>query len=243
MVRTFKILLFSFCLSCGSALAAEPLKICWESELKPPYLELGENGRVSGAMVYRLAKILDDANIPFEHILLPWSRCLQGAQSGSIDIVPNASYKSRRADFALYSTPAYTSELVLYYTLEQFPSPPLITDMKALSTYRVGGIQGFNYSFYKQQVSVRPKVKQRSQLIDMLQRRRIDFAVMQRNVVEELVKRKEFNLRGISHIPDPVKPQKEYHILVSKKSANAQQLLKVIDAGLAASQNTAMRRQ
>lgn len=243
MAQNVKTLILSLCFIQGAALAAEPVKICWESALKPPYLELGNNGKVRGAMVYRLEKILKNANITFEHSLLPWSRCLQGVEKGSIDVVPNASYKSKRAKFALYSLPAYASELVLYYNLEKFPTPPLIRDTQALSQYKVGGIQGFNYSFYKGQVTISPKVKQRSQLIDMLQRQRIDFAVMQSNVVNELVKRKEFGLRGIGLVPDPVKPRKEYHILVSKKSAQAEQLLKIINQGLDDSNNTFMKSQ
>lgn len=240
MLHTIQKMLFGLCLASGAVLAAKPVTICWESALKPPYLEKAANGTVRGAMVYRLEKILQDANTPFKHVLLPWSRCLQGAQHGSIDLVPNASYKNKRAKFALYSKPTYTSELVLYYNREQFPSPPLIRDPQTLDQYHVGGVQGFNYSFYKKQVSIHPKVKQRLQLIDMLQRQRIDFAVMQRNVVDELVRRKEFSLRGIGFVPDPVKPRKEYHILVSKKTKQAAKLLKIINEGLEASNDMLM---
>ena len=236
------LLTLGLCLLHNAAFAEVPIKLCWEAELKPPYLELGSNGKISGTMVHRVEHILNAGKIPFQHVLLPWSRCLQGAQSGHIDLVPNASYKDKRAVFALYSQPVYTSELALYYSVEKFPTPPVIPDAKTLSKYRVAGIQGFNYSFYKREVTIQPKVKHRSQLIDMLQRRRIDFAVMQRNVVEELVKDKQFSLRGIDHIPDPVKPRKQYHIIVSKKSPRAQQLLRLIDAGLEASQNSPIRR-
>lgn len=221
----------------GWASQLPPVKVCWESELKPPYLELGSAGKVEGILVSRLENVLQNANIPYQHILLPWSRCLQQIKKGAVDLVPNASYKTKRAEYAYYSAPVYASELVLYYQSKHFPSPPRIPNLQSLAKYRVGGIKDFNYSFYEGLVKIDPLVKKRTQLIGMLKRGRIDFAVLQRNVVDEMVARRQVNLRGLDFIPDPVKPRKEYHILVSKQSSRSEQLLQLINQHLEQSRN------
>ncbi len=214
-----------------TAEAKEPVKICWESELKPPYLERDDNGGVAGTMVRHLEQVLQAQQFDYEHILLPWARCLQAMQAGTVELVPNASYHVDREKYAFYSKPSYSSELGLYYRKDQFPQAPDISNLTALAQYRVGGVQDFNYSFYQDQVTVEPKVKRREQLIDMLQRQRIDFAIVQRKVIEEMAKRQQLDLHGLAWISNPVSPHKQYHVLVSRKSPRAAQLLKTINGG------------
>lgn len=212
--------------------AADTLIVCWESGLKPPYLELDEKRQPVGIMVERLELILDEAGLSYQHILLPWGRCLQAVAEGKADLVPNASYKTERASYAHYSDPAYSSQLALYYSQLRFPEPPQINDIEELKLFRVGGMIGFNYSFYEDQMELHSLVRRRAQLIEMLKRERIDFAVLQKAVVDALTKRGELDLNTIASIPEPVHPEKHYHILVSKQTPNATALVDTINLGL-----------
>ena len=222
--------LFSLNITTASAQAnTEALRVCWEAELKPPYLMHDNTGEITGITVDMVEAILKNQEKPIKHLLKPWKRCLHDIQAGTVDVVPNASYKPKRAEFSHYSSPLYATNLVLFFRRIEFLNRPKVSSLEALSQYRLGGVHGFNYSFYNDKVKMDTSAKTRTALINMLRAGRFNFAVAQWEVIANLSHNKEVNLEGLDSIPDPVKSSKEYHILVSKKLKDGEKLVEFIN--------------
>lgn len=205
--------------------------IAWESGLKPPYLMLDNNKNPTGIAVDILREILKRKNIKAKHVVIPWKRCLKSIQQQKVDIVPNSSYKKERAKYAFYSNPLYETHLVLYYLKSKFQAPPDIKTVRDLKPYRVGGILGFNYKQYEGVLTVHTGAKSRIALIKMLNAERVDFAVLQKEIMLARQKKGDVDLSGLAYIPDPGRPINVSHILTVKNSKG--ELLKsIIDAGI-----------
>ena len=129
--------------------------------------------------------------------ILPWKRCLLEVQQGSIDIAPNASFKKKRTQFALYTAPLYTTHLVLFYKTSKFRAKPEINNVQELSQYSVGGVLGFNYSFYQGKLKIDTGATTREALITKLVSNRVDFALAQKEVIFSLSKQGKVNLEKI----------------------------------------------
>lgn len=214
-----------------SGFDSAPVIIAWESGLKPPYLMLDNNQSPVGIAVDILSEILKRKNIKARHIVMPWKRCLKYIQQQKVDIVPNASFKKDRAEYAFYSNPLYETHLVLYYLKSKFQAPPDIKTVRDLKPYRVGGILGFNYKQYEGVLTVHTGAKSRIALIKMLNAERVDFAVLQKEIMLARQKKGDVDLSGLAYIPDPGRPINVSHILTVKNSKG--ELLKsIIDAGI-----------
>jgi len=50
-------------------------------------------------------QILQEHQIVPKHRILPWKHCLVELKRGNVDIVPNASFKQSRLQFAYYTQP------------------------------------------------------------------------------------------------------------------------------------------
>jgi polar amino acid transport system substrate-binding protein len=210
------------------------VNVCWEDGLKPPYLMLNEQNQPIGIAVELVTKILSSRQITIDHIILPWKRCLLEIQKGDVDIVPNASFKKERAEFALYTKPLYATHLALFYKKSQFTTKPEITTVSELSRYVVGGVLGFNYSFYQGKLEIDTGAISREALFIKLIKNRIDFAIAQKEVIFSLNKEGKVILGNIGYIPDLMRPLKEYHILVGKKHPNSSTLKQILDSGIEA---------
>jgi len=218
-----------------SFVQAETIKtvnVCWESGLKPPYLMMKEGNKLTGIAVELLTKILSSNQIEMNNVVLPWKRCLLETQHGGMDIVPNASFNKKRTKFAHYSKPFYTTHLVLFFKSSRFLETPNISTVSELSQYSVGGVLGFNYSFYQGKLEIDTGSITREGLFTKLVNNRVDFALAQKEVIYSLNKVGQVDLRGIGEIPDLMKPIKVYHILVGKMHAHAPALLQLVDKGI-----------
>lgn len=233
--RFFILLTLSLC--SNIAIALDTVSVCWESELKPPYLMLEEDKKPYGIAVDILNEVFKRENIQVNNYLRPWKRCLAELKTGAVQVVPNSSYKENRKSFALFSKPMYKTHLSLFYSKEQHPITPVVTTVDDLKKYTVGGISGFNYDFYEGKVSVRTNAKTRKALIKKLKAKQLDFGVLQKEVIYMLANKGEVDLTGLGDIPDPVNPEKAFHILVSKAEPNKEEYLRVIDEGLEVLQN------
>jgi len=106
------------------------------------------------------------------------------------------------------------------------------TAISELSQYSVGGVLGFNYSFYQGKLEIDTGSITREGLVAKLIRNRIDFALAQKEVIYSLNKMGLVDLKGIGEIPDIMKPIKKYHILVGKKPTHSPALLQILDKGI-----------
>ncbi|WP_139121734.1 substrate-binding periplasmic protein, partial [Piscirickettsia litoralis] len=125
------------------------LTVCWEEELKYPYIFKNNKGELEGIAYDIVNKAMQSQNITLKHYVYPWKRCLEKARFGHIDLVPNSSYQEKRKEFAFFSKPIYTTHLDLFYRKNNFITSPNIKSLNELKKYRVGGVMGFNYNKFK----------------------------------------------------------------------------------------------
>ncbi len=210
------------------------LTVAWEDGLKPPYLMLNEENKPIGIAVDMVNKIFSRKGIQVKHTILPWIRCLYELENGNVDIVPNASYKKKRTEFALYSLPLYATHLVLFYSKERFTTAPQLSTLDEMKKYTLGGVLGFNYSFYNGDLKIDTAAHNRTLLMNKLKHGRFDIAIAQREVILMMAKNGEIDITRLGYVPDPVKPIKAYHVLVGKIHPQAQKLLAIVDEGIEA---------
>lgn len=227
----FQTLIALFILQPLSAQGLREVSIAWEEGEKPPYLMLDDQNHPFGIAVEMLEEIFKQNRITPKHQILPWKRCLIKVGRKEVDIVPNASFKMERAAYAYYSNPFYQTHLVLIYKKNRFREVPDIKSVEDLKPYNVGGVLGFNYSQYEHKIQMDTGSKKRELLIRKLQNDRVDFAVLQKEVILSLAKKGKVDLSGLAMLPDPVRPIKVFHILIVK-NARGLKIKKVINEGL-----------
>ncbi|MBF0118631.1 MAG: transporter substrate-binding domain-containing protein [Desulfobacterales bacterium] len=205
--------------------------INWEDGLKPPYLMLTEKKELIGIAVEMLNKILSMNQIKPIHKIAPWKRCLKEIEDKQVDLVPNSSYKDDRAKFSHYTKPLYETHLVLFYLKSKFANPPNIKIIDDFKSYKIGGVFGFNYDQYQNQINIDTGAKSREILIEKLRRGYIDIAIEQLEVVLSLYREGKVNLEGVENVPDPVMPVKVFHVL-AVKNEKGKKLQEIIDYGI-----------
>lgn len=205
--------------------------IAWEDGLKPPYLMLDDRKQPTGIAVDILNKIFSRQEIKVSHLILPWKRCLALIKNKKIDIVPNSSYKEERTLFAYYTKPMYETHLVLFYKKAQFSTVPTFAKIDDLEPYKIGGVLGFNYTWYEGKINLDTGAKTREILIIKLRNGRVDFAILQKEVLLALQHEGKVNLTGLGSIPDPIRPTKVYYVL-TVKNERGKKLQKIINHGI-----------
>jgi polar amino acid transport system substrate-binding protein len=215
------------------ALAVDKVvRVCWENELKPPYLQLDANNQVSGIAVELVDNIFTRQKVKTHHILMPWKRCLLGLRDNSVDVVPNASFKKDRVEYGLYTKPLYATHLMLFYNKSKFPTPPVIKTVADMAHYRVAGVRGFNYDHYQNKIHIETGSPSRIALLQRLHLGRVDLAIEQKEVVFMLKKTGKVDLKNIGYVPDPVLPEEIYYMMVRKNYPGAEKLVHLVNMGI-----------
>ncbi|WP_167404881.1 substrate-binding periplasmic protein [Vibrio penaeicida] len=197
------------------------LRVCWEDEAKPPFLMFSSKNEPYGIMVDVIEAVMTKNGHTLTHVIQPWKRCLHSVKDGKVDLVPNASFKSKRAEFSHYSYPIYETNIALFYKKERYNPPPQIFSQAELSKYSLGGVAGFNYSFIGQAVNIDVGAKSRVHLVRKLKAERVDFALLQVEVLSYLARLQGIDITMLDHVAFPDKKSKEYHVLFSKKTDNS----------------------
>ena len=213
------------------------LNICWEKGLKPPFLMLNDQRQPTGIAVDWLEKILQEHKIVPKHRILPWKRCLVELKRGNVDIVPNASFKVSRLQFAYYTQPIYSTHLKLYHLNSAPYKPANFTQIEQFSAHSVGGVNGFNYTPFDGLLKINLGAKTRKSLLAKLEKGRLDFAILQQEVLQAMLINQPEQLAKFIAIDSPITPSQPYHALVIKNS-NGQRIVKLIDNGIKALQNS-----
>ncbi len=216
----------------ASAQEIKSLKVCWESELKPPYLIKDNQGQLRGIAVEWLQHIMDIQNINYRNVLLPWKRCLLNLERGFVDLVPNSSYKASRAEFSYYSQELYRTHLALFYRKGKFPNAHTFTTTEQFKPYAVGGVRGFNYSFYDGLITIDQGASNRKALIRKLKRGRVDFAILQREVIASIYQNAQHELTELASVLAPNNSYKSFYVLIGKANEQAAEIALQFDAGL-----------
>ena len=125
----------------------------------------------------------------------------------------------------------YQTHLVLFYKTAKFEIPPIFTRIKDLNPYRIGGVFGFNYVWYDGKINLDTGAKTREALVEKLHLGRVDFAILQKEVLFALHHKGKVDLKGLGSIPDLVKPTKAYRVL-TVKSPRGKILQEIINKGI-----------
>ena len=208
-----------------------PLRLCWEDTEKPPYLALDKGQPPRGISVELVSAVIKRAGLSVQPVVWPWKRCLAEISAGSIDLVPNASFTTERTQFALYSKPLYRTHMAFFYDTRRFATPPKIASLDDLKAYRVGGVHGFNYTHLKD-LPMDTGARSREILLRKLEAGRIDLANEQLEVMQAAMRELGLPASRIAYLRDPFIAAKEFHILISKKNAQAEALRQRIDAAI-----------
>lgn len=215
----------------SQAADAAPMRLCWESTEKPPYLVIPRSLVPTGISVDLVAAILNKAGLSARAVVRPWKRCLSDLSHGALDLVPNASYNVERTEYALYSKPIYRTRMAFFYDPNRYPAPPQLRRLEDLHAYRIGGVLGFNYA-YLRDVPIDTGTRDREALLRKLEAGRIDLAVEQLEVMREMIDKGGFHRNQFAYVIDPFLPEKAFHILISKQHPQAQAMRERIDAAI-----------
>ncbi|MDP2371706.1 substrate-binding periplasmic protein [Rhodoferax sp.] len=221
----------------GSARADQALLICDDAAGWPPYTFVDPKNpdKIVGASKDLIFGILERAGYAPQITLLPWKRCLAQVESGQVTMLLNASFSEERAQKFLMTRPYYRLHSVLFYRTSKYPSPPKLTTVQDMKSYRYCGLHGYNYTMYdipKSQLDT--GAKDEVSRFAMLKRDRCDFVLGDVEVLQAFSAMGQLDLDGTSHLPIPGVKPKEFHAMVSKALVDADKLLKILDDGIVA---------
>lgn len=223
--------------SAGAVHAAQPLSVCDDGAGWPPYTfaDPKDPDKVIGASKDLIFGILERAGYTPRITLLPWKRCLAQVESGQTAMLLNASYSEERAQKFLMSKPYYSLHSVLFYRTSKYPSPPKLTGVEDMQSYRYCGLYGYNYTMYSiPNAQLDTGAKDEPSRFAMLERGRCDFVLGDLELLHAFSSMGRLNLDGTGHIPIPGAKPKEFHAMVSKALPDADKLLKTLDEGIIA---------
>ena len=132
----------------GSVRAGQPLSICDDGAGWPPYTFVDPKNpdHIIGASKDLIFGILERAGYAPHIALLPWKRCLAQVESGHTAMLLNASFSPERAEKFLMTKPYYSLHSVLFYRTSKYPSPPNLTTVEDMKSYRHRGFACHNYT-------------------------------------------------------------------------------------------------
>jgi polar amino acid transport system substrate-binding protein len=221
----------------GAARAAQPLSLCDDGAGWPPYTFVDPKNpdAIIGASKDLIFGILERAGYAPHLALLPWKRCLAQVESGQTAMLINASFSEERAHKFRMSRPYYSIRSALFYRTSKYPSPPRLTTLEDLQSYRYCGLYGYNYTMYAiPKAQIDTGAKDEPSRFTMLERDRCDFVLGDVELLNAFASMGQLSLDGTGHIPIPGARPKEFHAMVSRALPDADKLLKILDDGIVA---------
>lgn len=142
----------------------------------------------------------------------PFIRTIKEAQKGDVDIVIRHSMTPERALFLSAAPYGYITRELSFYRSPMFKLP--ISGYDDIKKYNIGAIRGLFYSpsFTLLDTNVLTSTSSTQQLINMLERGRIDLAVTSASHSEELFKGRFEKVAFVDRFDNPM------HISIPKKS-------------------------
>lgn len=217
-----QLLTFILALALTTAVArAEPVKICEDAGGWPPFIYASDKGAAIGVSVDIADRIFSRLGRKYDIHLLPWKRCLAAVLQGTqYTMILNASYNPERAENYLFSDAYYYIHPYYFYSLEHRAERPPIQNASDLKNYAMGGILGYNYSYYGLEESDIDNggIYNLEALIHRLKSGQFDFFVENLEVVAGhfLVKGNPEGLRTLGYHPIPGLEPTPFYMLFSK---------------------------
>ncbi|MCG8572883.1 MAG: transporter substrate-binding domain-containing protein [Spirochaetes bacterium] len=102
----------------------------------------GSNLKDLGIVFVLVKEAYVRAGYEVEEVIVPWSRCLDGAQKGTYDVVLTVWYASDRAEIYEYSDP-FMSNVIRFITVKKKNIP--YHTLEDLKGFKIGVIQDYVY--------------------------------------------------------------------------------------------------
>ncbi|WP_225874495.1 substrate-binding periplasmic protein [Vibrio atypicus] len=208
------------------------LHVCGDAIDWPPYTYT-DGEEVKGIDLDILNQLLPSLGYQFNITMTSWTRCLKGTKEGDFDLAVSASYSEERAKHYLYTIWYYQITPYYLYSTDRFPEGLQIESVSDLEQYKVCGIHGYNYGDF-QLDSVEQFTLSNFESITELKREQCDVFLSWQEILFGM-----FNIWGINFVQDdivakpiPNMPKHKFHMLVSKKFEQAEQLRTSLSQGL-----------
>ncbi|OZG74216.1 hypothetical protein BTA51_04140 [Hahella sp. CCB-MM4] len=150
-IRVILGIVFFSSLVCAEDLPS-PVRICDDVSEWPPFIYyVREKGKKSAELQGVAYEVVERAfsqyHLPFDIQLMPWKRCLQAVKKADIHMLLVATLNEER-EKSYWLSEVYGQTTPYYFYMENHLPQPVINRRSDLARYRVGGILGYNYSYY-----------------------------------------------------------------------------------------------
>ncbi len=203
----------------------------------PPYV-LGETGGVAtgGVGVELLQAIFDRVDgVRLELPLVPWNRALRGVQQGTADGIGIVLRTPEREAYLDYSDAVFVSHNVVWYATARFPDGFEWHGYDDLKPYVLSVVTGHSYGEELDRLLAAGamntvNVSSADKLFAMMDKGRIDFAIVDRLVGQALVA--DFGTPGERFgVADRPAAEEVFHIAFSRKTS-ARQLIPQVNRAI-----------
>ncbi|BFM09396.1 hypothetical protein GCM10025791_31500 [Halioxenophilus aromaticivorans] len=193
----------------------------------PPFFIKRRDGRVSGINAEIITAALEPAGYTIEFVDVPWTRGLRGLLTGSLDIIPSASFTRERSQYALFSKPYYQEQYVLYVRAKdqtRFAEQSLAQLLE--QGFRLGVFRGTDYGANTmsllQQTQYKAQITEQTQMdgnYRMIKRDRLDGFIQEHS---DYLYHRQNNQMGEDIVPLLDITAIAQHMMFSKARDNSQ---------------------
>jgi len=220
-------------------LAGKAIAICDDGAEWPPFTYYERNvgkktAHIVGFAVDVIDSIASDEHAQTSIALIPWDQCLAKLAKGEYDMALNASYNDARARYALFSEPYYSLTPSFIFLKGKFSGAFKMADANQLAKRKMCGLRGYSYADFGVDVSL---IDADSQDFDAafqkLRAGRCDVILARIEVLNGFAKVGDNYLtKDIDYGRIKEANRSEFHMLISKKSTNRDDLRAAINRGI-----------
>ena len=212
--------------------ANDILRICGDAAGWPPYT-FEQDNEVRGYDADVLALILPAAGFDYEIRMLPWKRCLLEVEKGRYQIALSASASKERKVRLLTTEPYYQVQPGYAYSLDRFPSPPLVQNSMDLKNYNICGLRGYDYNRFGIDTRwVMREANHYAQALAQVRRGRCELFLTRLEVLHGLYRQGDVDLGDdILFAPVPGIVADDFVMLISRLYRRGPELKAVLDQG------------
>jgi polar amino acid transport system substrate-binding protein len=224
----------------GRAALPSVISVCDDGAEWPPYtyykrVDGARTNVLTGFSVEYLQRVLDRKGLRFTLELIPWKRCMAEVINGHYAMLLNASLNPERARDFLVTMPYYALTLVYFYDADR--PRPTVNSAADLRTLHSCGVSGYNYApFELEPDMIDTNAKDLPQAFLKLKRGHCDVVPDRLEVAigYEAIGMLDLKAEGIRYALVPNLPRSPFFMMVSRNVPYANELLAVLNEGIAA---------
>ncbi len=215
-----KVLVFLSIFPTLAAANSSVLTVVLGDEHTPPYEVIHPEQPPGGFHIELIRTVAAQLDLAVEFVALPWPRALHSMQTGSADAISFASKTRQRQHYIDYREDNLLSQTQSYFMQRKDQPSRYDGNLPSVAPYRIGVQQDYAYGapFDTADYLNKQSVQTVSQLISMLNMRRLDLAIISRvSYLAQLQSGQADNIQLLQ----PAVARVNNYIGFSKRSANA----------------------